>query len=69
MSRRISVALAQVAAPGARLLNPFPMVNMGGISTAFIGWLLLGEGLQPYHWAGATLIFAGLLLATRPGKA
>ena len=38
-------------APGARLLNPFPMVNMAGISTAFIGWLLLGGVLiqhQPF---------------------
>nr|WP_291832685.1 class I adenylate-forming enzyme family protein [Brevundimonas sp.] len=36
-------------APGARLLNPFPMVNMGGISTAFIGWLLLGGVLIQHH--------------------
>ena len=36
-------------APGARLLNPFPMVNMGGISTAFIGWLLLGGALIQHH--------------------
>ena len=38
-------------APGARLLNPFPMVNMAGISTAFVGWLLLGGVLiqhQPF---------------------
>jgi acyl-CoA synthetase (AMP-forming)/AMP-acid ligase II len=35
--------------PGARLLNPFPMVNMGGISTAFIGWLLLGGALIQHH--------------------
>ena len=37
--------------PGARLLNPFPMVNMAGISTAFVGWLLLGAVLvqhQPF---------------------
>ncbi|MBM7060203.1 DMT family transporter [Pseudomonas sp. UL073] len=36
--------------------------------TALLGWLLLGEGLQPYHWAGGALIFAGLLLATRPAR-
>ena len=36
-------------APGANLLNPFPMVNMGGISTAFIGWLLLGGVLIQHH--------------------
>ena len=29
-------------APGARLLNPFPLVNMAGISTAFASWLVLG---------------------------
>jgi len=37
--------------PGARLLNPFPMVNMAGLSTAFVGWLLLGGVLvqhQPF---------------------
>jgi acyl-CoA synthetase (AMP-forming)/AMP-acid ligase II len=36
---------------GARLLNPFPMVNMAGISTAFVGWLVLGGVLiqhQPF---------------------
>jgi len=36
------------------------------VFTALLGWLLLGEGLQPYHWFGAALIFAGLLLATVP---
>lgn len=35
------------------------------VFTAVLGWLLLGEGLQPYHWLGATLIFTGLLLGTQ----
>ena len=35
------------------------------VFTAVLGWLLLGEGLQSYHWFGAVLIFAGLLLGTR----
>ena len=37
--------------PGARLLNPFPMINMAGISTAFATWLVLGATLvqhQPF---------------------
>jgi len=37
--------------PGAVLLNPFPMVNMAGISTSFVSWLLLGGVLvqhQPF---------------------
>ena len=36
---------------GAVLLNPFPMVNMAGISTSFVSWLLLGGVLvqhQPF---------------------
>lgn len=36
------------------------------VFTALLGWLLLGEHLQSFHWVGATLIFSGLLLATRP---
>lgn len=35
------------------------------VFTAVLGWLLLGEGLQSYHWLGAALIFSGLLLATQ----
>jgi acyl-CoA synthetase (AMP-forming)/AMP-acid ligase II len=34
---------------GARLLNPFPMVNMGGVSTALTGWLLVGATLIQHH--------------------
>src|SRR5690606_4612610 len=36
---------------GAVLLNPFPMVNMAGISTSFVSWLMLGGVLiqhQPF---------------------
>lgn len=36
------------------------------VFTALLGWLLLGEALRTFHWIGGTLIFAGLLLATRP---
>ena len=35
------------------------------VFTAILGWLLLGEGLQLFHWIGGGLIFAGLLLTTR----
>lgn len=36
---------------GDTLLNPFPMVNMAGISTSFVSWLLVGGKLiqhQPF---------------------
>ncbi|MFK4028510.1 DMT family transporter [Stutzerimonas balearica] len=36
------------------------------VFTALLGWLLLGEALRHYHWIGGGLIFAGLLMATRP---
>ena len=33
----------------ARLLNPFPMVNMAGISTAFVSFLVLGATVVQHH--------------------
>lgn len=35
------------------------------VFAAALGWLLLDEGLHGFHWAGAALIFSGLLLANR----
>jgi drug/metabolite transporter (DMT)-like permease len=37
------------------------------VFTAALGWLLLGEGLQTFHWLGGGLIFSGLLLGTQMG--
>jgi len=36
------------------------------VITALLGWLLLNEALQTFHWIGGALIFGGLLMATRP---
>ena len=33
----------------ARLLNPFPLVNMAGFSTAFSAWLVLGGTVVQHH--------------------
>ena len=46
---RAGVADAADLQPGAVLLNPFPMVNMAGISTSFVSWLLLGGVLVQHH--------------------
>ncbi|MEX6501692.1 DMT family transporter [Pseudomonas zhanjiangensis] len=35
------------------------------VFTALLGWLLLGEGLQGFHWVGGGMIFAGLLLGAQ----
>lgn len=44
-----SIIEAAELQPGMRLLNPFPMVNMAGISTAFVTWLMLGTTLIQHH--------------------
>lgn len=36
-------------APGQRVLNPFPMINMAGLSTAFVAWLLAGTTMIQHH--------------------
>jgi acyl-CoA synthetase (AMP-forming)/AMP-acid ligase II len=35
--------------PHARLLNPFPLVNMAGVSTAIAVWLVLGGTVIQHH--------------------
>ena len=35
--------------PGARMLIPFPFVNMAGLSTSLMTWLLLGATLHHHH--------------------
>jgi acyl-CoA synthetase (AMP-forming)/AMP-acid ligase II len=35
--------------PGVRLLNPFPLVNMAGLSGSFTAWLVLGATLVQHH--------------------
>lgn len=44
-----SIIEAAELEPGARLLNPFPLVNMAGLSTAFASWLVLGGTVVQHH--------------------
>jgi len=44
----------------ATVLNLMPFVVLA------LSWALLGERLHAYHVAGATLMVAGVYLATRP---
>ncbi len=37
-----SIIEAAQMEPGARLLNPFPLINMAGLSSSFATWLVLG---------------------------
>ena len=44
-----SVIDAGQLAPGAQLLIPFPFVNMAGVSTSLVAWLMVGGGLHHHH--------------------
>lgn len=44
-----SVADAGQMQPGAQMVIPFPFVNMAGISTSLIAWLLTAGGLHHHH--------------------
>lgn len=35
--------------PGTQMLIPFPFVNMAGVSTSLIAWLMCGGGLHQHH--------------------
>lgn len=48
--------IAALAGPANVMLVTF----LVPISAIFLGWLFLGETLQPRHWAGMVLIMAGL---------
>jgi drug/metabolite transporter (DMT)-like permease len=45
------------------------LIYLVPLYTAVLAWALLGEGLAPYHLAGAALIAPGLFLATRSAPA
>ena len=44
-----SVIEAARLQPGMRLLNPFPLVNMAGISACFATWISLGATVVQHH--------------------
>lgn len=44
-----SVVEAGRLQPGNQLLIPFPFVNMAGVSTSLVAWLLIGGGLRHHH--------------------
>ena len=44
-----SIIEAGVLQPGTRLLNPFPFVNMSGLSTALATWLAVGGTVVQHH--------------------
>lgn len=45
------------------------VLYLGPIYVALMAWLVLGEPVRSFHWAGAALILPGIYLATRPPTA
>ena len=43
----------------------YPFVGLGFVMTMMLGWLLLGESLQPTRVAGTLLIALGVVLVAR----
>lgn len=46
----------------------YPMVSMGYIVTAIVGWLYLGEQVNLTRWAGIIVIIIGVFLVARSGS-
>lgn len=44
-----SVMEAGQMKPGTQMLIPFPFVNMAGVSTSLVAWLMCGGGLHQHH--------------------
>lgn len=44
------------------------VLYLGPIYVAAMAWVVLGEPVRPFHYAGAALILPGLYLATRPSR-
>ncbi len=44
------------------------VLYLGPIYAAATAWLVLGEPVRAYHWAGAALILPGIYLSTRPAR-
>lgn len=44
------------------------VLYLGPIYVAIMAWLVLGEPVRGFHWAGAALILPGIYLATRPAR-
>lgn len=65
----LSIALGTIDGaglhPGARMLNPFPLVNMAGIGGMIVPWLILGGVLINHHPLDLP-IFLGQIQAEKP---
>ena len=72
----LTVAAALAPGIGAYSAYSYMQAQLGAARTSLVqylgppyaalaGWLVLGEGLYGYHWAGAAMILPGIYLATK----
>ena len=56
----LSAAIRRLGSDQASLIG-----SVGPVATIFFGWWLLGESVSALQLAGAALVLAGVLLASR----
>ena len=64
----ISVVVWLLALSRTAVTIAYPMLSIGYIVTAFIGWLYLGEQMNMTRWAGIIVIIIGVFLVARSGS-
>ena len=64
----VSVAVWLLALSRTAVSIAYPMLSMGYIVTAVVGWLYLGEQMNMTRWAGIIVIIIGVFLVARSGS-
>lgn len=64
----VSVVFWLLALSRTAVSIAYPMVSMGYIITAVVGWLYLGEQMNLTRWAGIIVIIIGVFLVARSGS-
>ncbi len=64
----VSVVFWLLALSRTAVSIAYPMVSMGYIVTAVVGWLYLGEQMNLTRWAGIIVIIIGVFLVARSGS-
>ncbi len=64
----VSVVVWLLALSRTAVSIAYPMLSMGYIVTAVVGWLYLGEQMNMTRWAGIIVIIIGVFLVARSGS-
>lgn len=64
----VSVVFWLLALSRTAVSIAYPMLSIGYIVTALVGWLYLGEQMNLTRWAGILVIIIGVFLVARGGS-